>query len=151
MKKLAQLFMLVSASLLFSCSSDDGGSSTSGDPIIGKWKMVSGTENGVPLPVEECASLESTLFKANGDFIAEDYDLENGNCVLQNPNEPGITITMKWSKVASNSYKVNFYVNGEMSPYALTFTTLFSDNNNKVTTTATEEDGDVVVSVMEKI
>ncbi|MDD3004924.1 hypothetical protein [Flavobacterium sp.] len=151
MKKLAQLFMLVSASLLFSCSSDDGGSSTSSDPIVGKWKVISTTENGAPLTIGECEALETSLFKSNGDFIAEDYELENGECVLQNPNEPGVTVNMKWSKVATNSYKVNFYVNGQESPYALTFTTVFSDNNNQVTTTATEEDGDVVVSVMEKI
>ncbi len=41
MKKLAKLITVLSITLLlFSCSSDDGGNSTSGDPIIGKWKSL---------------------------------------------------------------------------------------------------------------
>ena len=151
MKKFAKLMAVLSIFLLLSCSSDDGGSSTSGDAIIGKWKFVSGTENGVAQVLDECDLMEKTEFKTNGDFIAEDYDLENGDCVLQDPNEPGLTITTKWVKVADNSYEVKFFVNGQENPMKLAFTTVFSNNNNTVTTTATEEDGDIVVSVLEKV
>ncbi len=114
-------------------------------------EIVSGTENGVAIPTDECDSMESTFFKSNGDFIAEDYDFENGTCVLQDPNEPGLTVTMKWDKIAENSYEVKFFINGQESPMKLSFTTVFSNNNNTVTTTATEEDGDVVVSTLEKV
>lgn len=151
MKKLAKVLAVVLIALTFSCSSDDAGSSTSGEKIVGKWKMVSGTENGVAIPAEPCDELESTEFKANGDFISEDYDMIEGTCVLQELNEPGITVVMKWEKVAENSYEVKFFINGQESPSKLAFTTVFSNNNNTVTTTATEEDGDVVVSILEKV
>lgn len=142
---------VLSIAFLFSCSSDDGGSSTSGDAIVGKWKLISSTENGVAQVFDACDLMERTEFKSNGDFIGEDYDLENGDCVLQDPSEPGLTVNMKWEKVADNSYEVKFFLNGQESPMKLSFTTVFSNNNNTVTTTATEEDGDVVVSVMEKM
>ncbi len=151
MKKLTKLVSVLIIALLLSCSSDDGGNSTSGDAIIGKWKFVSGTENGIALEPEECDSMESTLFSPNGDFTAEDYDLENGICVLQDLNEPNITVNMKWEKIAENSYEVKFFINGQESPMKLAFTTVFSNNNKTVTTTTTEEDGDIVVSVLEKV
>ena len=151
MKKLAKLMAVVSIALLFSCSSDDGGSSTSGEKIVGKWKVLSTTENGVAQVLDACDLMERSEFKANGVFIAEDYDLVNGDCVLNDPSEPGLTIEMKWVKVSDNSYEVKFFVNGQESPMKLSFTTVFSNNNNTVTTTATEEDGDTVVSVLEKI
>ena len=108
MKKLVKVVAIVMIALAFSCSSDDQGSGTSGDAIVGTWKLVSSTENGVAVPPEECDDLESSEFKSNGDFIGKDYDLENGNCVLQEVNEPGVTVTTKWEKVADNSYKVKF-------------------------------------------
>ena len=151
MKKLVKVVAIVMIALAFSCSSNDEGSGTSGDAIVGTWKLVSSTENGVAVPAEECDDLESSEFKSNGDFIGKDYDLENGNCVLQEVNEPGVTVTTKWEKIADNSYKVKFIINGQESPFNLAFTTVFSNNNNTVTTTATEEDGDLVVSILEKI
>lgn len=152
MKTIKKLLgVLLIASLSFSCSSDDGGEDVSGDPIVGKWIQVSATENGVEQTLNSCDLQEEAEFKSNGIFLSLDYDLVDGNCVLNDPNEPGITVETKWVKVANNSYKVNFYINGQMSPFALEFTTVFSNNNNTVTTTATEEDGDVVVAVMNKI
>lgn len=151
MKKLTQLVVLFAISLAFSCSSDDGGDSVSGDPIVGKWKFMSSTENGAPLVLDACDLMETSTFNANGTFIAEDYELENGNCVLQSFNEPGLTVDLKWVKIANNSYEIKFIVNGVESPFKLSMTTVFSNNNNTVTTTATEEDGDVVVSVLQKM
>lgn len=152
MKTITKLLsVLLIASLSFSCSSDSEGDETGGDPIIGKWKQMSATENGVALTLDSCDLQEEAEFKNDGVFLSLDYDLVDGECILNDPNEPGLTIETKWVNVATNSYKVNFYINGQISPYALEFTTVFSNNNNTVTTTATEEDGDIVVSVMNKI
>ena len=54
MKKLTKIVAVVAVALLFSCSSDDGGSSTSSDKIVGKWKMVSSKENGVTQDIDAC-------------------------------------------------------------------------------------------------
>lgn len=151
MKKLTKIVAVVAVALLFSCSSDDGGSSTSSDKIVGKWKMVSSKENGVTQDLDACDLMERSDFKSNGILIAEDYDLENGECVLQDPSEPGLTLETKWRKLGDNSYEMYFMVNGVENPMTLPFTTEFSNGNNTVTTTATEPDGDVVVSVMEKV
>lgn len=150
MKKLVKLFSVLAVTILFSCSSDNDGNSVSGDPIVGEWKFMSGTENGVPQVLTECDLLEKSIFKSNGEFVAEDYDLVDGVCTLQELNEPGLTVTMEWEKVADNSYEITFFANGVATPTKIAFTSVFSDNNNTVTITATEEDGDIVVSVLEK-
>lgn len=153
MKTSLKIFsLLLTASLWLSCSNDSDGDETGGaDPIIGKWKLVSATENGVALTFNSCDAQEQTEFKSDGVFTSLDYELVNGECILNDPNEPGLTIETKWVNVSTNSYKVNFYINGQVSPFSLEFTTVFSNNSTTVTTTATEEDGDIVVSVMEKI
>ncbi len=150
MRTIIKLLSVVFLITLFSCSGDDDGNSTSGDLIIGKWKQISETENGTPQELTSCDLLEMTEFKTNGEFIAEDRDLVNGECVLDDPSEPGITIDSKWEKLGSNSYRVNLYANGQLA-LTFDFTTEFSNNNNTVTTTATEPSGDVVVSVMNRI
>lgn len=45
---------LLVVALLFSCSSDDGGSSISGEKLIGKWKQISERENGVDQVLTTC-------------------------------------------------------------------------------------------------
>ena len=151
MKNLKKLLGLAFLAIAFaSCAgNDDNGSSN--DLIIGQWKQISETEDGTPQTLTSCDLTEVTEFFADGNFLSEDYDLVDGNCVLDDPNEPGITITSKWTKIINNSYNVKFYVNGNEAPLTLNFTTVFSDGNNKVTTTSTQEDGTVVVAELVRV
>lgn len=141
--------ILLMAILLNSCSNDDGGTAQD-EPFVGKWKQISETENGIDQILTSCDLQEVTEVKSNGDFTVEDFDLVNGECVLNDPNEPGLTVTSKWEKIATNSYRVNFYANGQLA-LSLDFATEFSNNNNTMKTTATEPDGDLVVSVLNRI
>ena len=137
--------------LLFSCSGDDGENNSSGDPIIGRWKQISETENGTPQTLSSCDLQEVTEFKSDGLFLFDDFDSIDGACVPNNTSEPGLTVETRWEKIATDSYRVNFFLNGQQVPTNISFTTVFSDSNYTMTTTATEEDGDIVVAVMNRL
>lgn len=53
-KKTIKFLSLLVVALLFSCSSDDGGSPISGEKLIGKWKQISERENGVDQVLTTC-------------------------------------------------------------------------------------------------
>lgn len=95
--------------------------------------------------------METSEFKSNGTVLVDDYELVNGACILNSPNEPGLTIVIKWKKLADNSYELFFVANGVESPVKQSFTTAFSNGNNTVTVTTTEQDGSLVNSVLERL
>ena len=151
MKKFTKLFGLaLLAVVLASCAGNDDNGSTN-DVLIGQWKQISEVDNGTTVTLNACDLTEVTEFVADGTFLSQDYDLVDGACVLDDPNAPGVTITSKWFKIIDNSYQVKFYINGNEAPLVLNFTAVFSDGNNKVTTTATEEDGNIVVAELVRI
>lgn len=137
--------------LLFSCSSDDSGSSSSDDLIVGKWKKLSESENGVDQPLNQCDLMEMLDFKSNGDFFHEDYELIEGECVRDSQSIPDLITTYKWLKIAQNSYRLKAFQNGvEIDGEYMGFTTVFSNSNNKMTVTTVEEEGNVYVTAFQR-
>ena len=132
MKKSIKFLAVLVIALLFSCSSDDSGSSSNSDKIIGTWKQVSESLNGVDQPLSDCELMDKTRFKADYIFTEDDYSLQEGDCVLQ----PAITTYVtKWSKVSNSEYDLKNYVNGVQADYVVHFTVVFSDNDNTMTMT----------------
>lgn len=141
MKKLLKISVLVIMSVfMVNCSKDDDNSS-SADPIIGKWKTISETENGVAEVLDACELMSRGEFKADGSYINSSYELEAGNCVLEPNNGLPPGFTSKWEKVAANSYRYVISGPNIPAPVTIPFTVVFSNNNNTVTTTFIEDAG----------
>jgi hypothetical protein len=154
MKIFFKFFMLVNFVLIVSCSNDDD-SANNADPIVGKWRQISETDNGVPEVLNTCDLMEVDEISANGDMIGQDYELDGGTCVLKpNGGLPAGT-TSKWAKVSEGNYKFIIIVPSMPTPVELNFTAVFSNNNNTMTTTYIEDAGtpdqNIQVSVSERV
>lgn len=153
MKTLLKLFVLIYLAFAVSCSNDDP--PANGDPIIGKWKQISETDNGVPEILDACDLMEVDELLANGDMIGQDYELEGGICVLQPNGGLPAGATSKWAKVSEGNYKFIITVPGMSTPVELNFTAVFSNNNNTMTTTFIQDAGtpdqNIQVSVSERV
>lgn len=120
MKKIT--YLLIGILCLTSCSSNDDDVS---DPIIGKWKIKSGTVNNISI-LNACSSQTSIEFKSDNtvNVVSFSDDNANSNCT---------------SELQTGNWKLN---NG--SSYATTLDSnngsfidaniIFSDNNNTFTT-----------------
>lgn len=150
MKTIQKVSGLVLMALsLTCCSGDNDGGGSSGEPLVGQWKTISETENGIPQTLTECDLTEVSEFLQNGIVNMEDYDLENGVCVL-NETPAEANLVLKWEKLSTDNYKITVYTNN-VEAFHFDVATVFSDNNNTLTTTSTEPDGDVVVAVLNRI
>ena len=127
---------------MVNCSGSDDDTSVSGsDPIIGKWKTIAETENGIPEVLTACELLDRTEFKAGGALVNESYESQAGNCVLEPNNGLPAGFTSTWQKISANSYKYVISGPGIPAPVDVVFTAVFSNNNNTVTTTFIEDAG----------
>jgi|SRR5690554_2960049 len=120
-KFLSVLFLTGVTSTFTSCSSDDGGGDTSGDPLIGKWKMTERLEGGVST-FDDCAAQNIYEFKADGAMTANDFEDGGSGCEDQVP--AGIDFT--WENLGDNSYKYTIPLVG----FEFEFETEFSNSNN---------------------
>jgi hypothetical protein len=154
MKTFFKFFMLVNFVLIVSCSNDDT-SGNNADPIVGKWRQISETDNGIPQAMDACDLMEVDELLASGDMIGQDYELVGGTCVLQPNGGLPAAATSKWAKVSEGNYKFIIIVPGMPTPVELNFTAVFSNNNNTMTTTYIEDAGtpdqNIQVSVSERV
>lgn len=137
-KFLSFLFLAGIMTTTVSCSSDDGESTSGNDPIIGKWKAVSETEDGVEVILDECELMEVSEFKADGTADIEDYDMEEGECQLNELPE-GASVT--WEKNSTDNYTLKIHF-AEIIVEEATLATEFSNGNNQMKVTTIEAFGD---------
>lgn len=111
MKKLF-LFLTIATLSFISCSEDE--ETPSKDPIIGSWYI---TGEGFP----ECAKDYLTIFKDDGSYIKNDFEVYDGDCSKLN------IINAKWENKDSSTYTLiinDHKVDGKVT---------FSNNNNTMT------------------
>ena len=119
MKKIALVLSL--AFLAFSCSSDDDGGSSSG--LVGTWKTVSESENGIPFTLDECELSNTITFTSDMVVSTDIYDNGGDECFIDEPLE--------------ESYSANgdtITVDGETVSY------LISESLLTITFTSTDDD-----------
>lgn len=86
------IFLILSLSLVLSCSNDDDGEANpSNDPIIGEWQLNRVIFEGTEITLQACEDLETYIFEANGAFTIERFgpapELPNQDCQLQNSSQ----------------------------------------------------------------
>lgn len=86
------ILLVLSLSLVLSCSSDDdGGGTQSNDPIIGEWQLNRVVFEGTEITLQACEELETYIFEPNTAFIIERFspapELPNQDCELENTNQ----------------------------------------------------------------
>ncbi|MDO9261664.1 MAG: hypothetical protein Q7U08_06965 [Flavobacteriaceae bacterium] len=129
---LKNLTLILSVSLIISCSGDD---ENTVDPIIGIWKYSTQFENSTQTTVNDCSP--STIeFTSAGNRTNLYYGKNNsGNCVVVD------NVNMTWKKLSANSYQ--FTQNG----FPFTETVIFENGNNTLTLedSDTNGNGNIVV------
>lgn len=155
MKKLLKISALTIISfLMFNCTKDEV-TPTNSDPIIGKWRTISETENGVAEVLSACELMDRYEFKPDGVYVNQSYESEGGACVLEPNGGLPTGSTAKWVKTASNAYKYVISDPNLPTPVEIPFTVVFSNNNNTLTATYIEEAGTpdqvIQVSVNERV
>lgn len=69
-------YVLVTAAVFIGCSDDDTNNNTL-TQLVGTWKSVSGTLNGVEQSLDECAIQSTMTFTANGGYAASVYSIND--------------------------------------------------------------------------
>lgn len=118
--------------VLLSCSNDD---TTSLDPIIGEWSILS--VNGVAS--DNCTRQQPVTFAANGSYKIILYTTNTeGDCVVGNLNNGA------WINKGNGKYEIN--LEGE-SPI---LSTIEFSSGNQIMTITREENGSVEVTKLER-
>ncbi len=125
--------LLTIASLtLMACPQDDDNPITE-ESIVGTWKFLESSTNGVIDDLDPCETEETLVFIADGDMSGEYYEEDvSGNCILEE------AITGTWTNVG-NLYTLN--IGGESETEEITFennTFFFEDTYTENGTTYTE-------------
>ncbi|MFD2725721.1 lipocalin-like domain-containing protein [Hyunsoonleella rubra] len=144
MKKLFLIFSVL-ALTFSSCGEDDGGGGgdTSGgsDPLVGTWKLISGSINGNLVVLDACQKMETIIVSSNGTFTSESFDDNgSGGC-----DSDGID-NGRWENVGGGSYKITSEIG---TPDEDEFTAPFTFSGNTFSVTVMD-DGDTVVQVFQK-
>lgn len=125
-KLLAFLFLTLSLS---SCSKDDDGG-TNANTIVGLWKIDSIVFDGEIEELDNCESQNTLEFSNDGTYTSTGYDDFNP----QNQCEVYEVLEGTWEFVSGNDYKITG--EGETTNIEI----IFSDNNNKFSSTDVETD-----------
>lgn len=90
MKRLRNIFLILTIGLLVSCSSDNNSDSNSNaSQIQGTWELYSLVSNGIEF-IDDSDCLDRIIFTANTVKSIEYYDYEDGNgCILDYESEAG--------------------------------------------------------------
>lgn len=131
MKKL-NLVLCVLVCLFVSCGSDDEGSETSTDLIIGTWNYYKTFEDGVEFDLTDCETQETWVFSTNSNLEITQYDDFEGPC------EQDFFITATWANIGNSVYEL------AIAGQTITQEVVFEDNTFSVTYTDTE-DTDIIV------
>ena len=96
MKKITLLLSL--AFLAFSCSDDDDSGSVSSADLIGTWTLVSLSEDGVAIELDECEDNDTITF-SDTQVVSASYYFDGTDCVLDGAdtndyNVSGNTLTV---------------------------------------------------------
>ncbi|MFD1629602.1 lipocalin family protein [Pseudopedobacter beijingensis] len=130
--KIGTLALLIIASV--SCKKDKG-TDLSNDLLVGTWKMTERIEDEAST-MDNCAKSNIFKFNADGTVQSQDWiDDGTGGCKDATPS----SINIKWAKTGENKYKYIMSFGGQSEELA--FTTQFSESNNKVIITESDEDG----------
>ncbi|HUH34321.1 MAG TPA: hypothetical protein VL022_00675 [Moheibacter sp.] len=124
MKKLGSLLLVLSFALgLNSCSSDDGGNGLPEYTVVGKWKIVNYTVNGVQ--IDDCENKGIRQFKTDKTYLQEDWEIHPETEVCTESEDSPLI-----GNFSSTPMKLTTTVGGLTKTYDLEFT-----NENQFTLT----------------
>ncbi|MGO1584815.1 lipocalin family protein [Mesonia sp.] len=125
-KLLAFLFLTLSLS---SCNTDDDGG-TNANTIVGLWKVDSIVFDGEIKELDGCESKNTIKFSSDETYTSTSYS----DFYPQNQCEVDDIFTGTWEFISGNNYRI--FEDGETTNIEI----IFSDNNNKFSTTDVETD-----------
>ncbi|WP_439132917.1 hypothetical protein [Polaribacter sp.] len=137
MKKI--LFLLIAVSIFGSCSSSSDTTDVTFDSVIGNWKLISQKVNGVET-ADQCRQQTTFIFEDSRVLRQKFFRTENNTCI------EGSEIISSWFNLGNSSYRIN-----GASGSRLVIDLLFSDGNNKFTTSETDPNTNITtISVFQK-
>jgi len=140
MKKITLLLSL--AFLVFSCSDDDdSGSSVSSADLIGTWTLVSLSEDGVAIELDECEDNDTITFSETR-VVETSYYFNGRECVLDYIDNDEYTLSGNTLTVI---YEYDENGDGEISEdekEEITANVSISGSTLTISSSGTDEDGE---------